>query len=206
MKSDSYGIFSRSRLFGRLSDARDQFAAAGGLAPDVAVAAATLDEKLLHRDVSGYIDTRMAPSVNLTAQETGTASDLETRIDLAPRVAMKSGEGMKQLRTLLAAAGVVGVLTVDSNEAGEMDARGATGSVWVPFHSAVVLRAAKPWDEGAVGVVIQQALRPHLSAGGLELEWAKVNRQGGAMRHWGRCARCRWLCAGTSCCLRTMRG
>jgi hypothetical protein len=34
LKSDNYGVFSRSRIFARLSEAQDQFATAAGLAPD----------------------------------------------------------------------------------------------------------------------------------------------------------------------------
>ena len=37
LESDNYGVLSRSRLFLRLSEARDQFAAAAGLPPDMAL-------------------------------------------------------------------------------------------------------------------------------------------------------------------------
>jgi hypothetical protein len=35
LKSDNYGVFSRSRLFGRLGDAQGEFARAAGLPPDI---------------------------------------------------------------------------------------------------------------------------------------------------------------------------
>ena len=149
---------------------------------DAAVAEAALEEKLLRRGPTAYVDTRVAPSVDLTGQETGSASDLETRIDAAPLAAAKpedqteQGERMQLLRAQMAATGVVGVLTVDSNEAGETD---AGGGMWVPLHSAVVIRAAKAWDEVAVAGGLEQVLEPELSAGALGLGWTRVGRQGG---------------------------
>ena len=72
---------------------------------------------------------------------------------------------MQLLRAQIAAAGIVGVLTVDTNDAGAAPA--ATTSIWVPMHSGVVIQAQKPWDQAAVESSIQQALAPQLGAGGL---------------------------------------
>ena len=170
------------------------------VATDDAEAAVTaVDEKLLRRGVSGYTDARFAPAADLEEKDAGeqdageqdageqgagSASDLgtnelEIRIDAPPRVVVKPEEQMQVLRGQFAAAGVTGVLTVDSNVAGEVETRGAGAAVWVPFHSAVVVRAAKAWDEAALESALREALGPQLSAGGLGLEWSRVEGQGG---------------------------
>ncbi len=150
---------------------------------DAAVAIAALDDKLLGRRASQYSDTRVAPSADLSEQATGSATDLETRIDAAPMAAIIPAEQMRLLRAQIAAAGIVGVLTVDSNDAGAMDAAAATASMWIPFHSGVVLRAARAWDESAIETALVEALEPRLSAGNLGLAW---NRQSGGYASLGQ--------------------
>jgi hypothetical protein len=137
---------------------------------DAGVAVATLDDKLLGRRVSQYDNGQTAPSANLGEQETGSSSDLETRIDAAPIVSEKPEEQMKLLRSQIATAGVVGVLTVSSNEHGATD---GTAAMWVPIHSGVVIRAAKAWDESALESGLADALEPQLSAGQMGLGWIR---------------------------------
>ncbi|HEX9199069.1 MAG TPA: hypothetical protein VF865_05885, partial [Acidobacteriaceae bacterium] len=145
--------------------------------------AAQLDDKLLGRHAGQYSDLRVAPSADLSEQATGSATDLETRIDAPPMVAIKPAEQMRLLHLQIAAAGIVGVLTVDSNEVGAMDAAAATASMWIPFHSGVVLRTARAWDESAIETALVEALEPRLSAGNLGLAW---NRQSGGYASLGQ--------------------
>jgi hypothetical protein len=126
-----------------------------------------------------------APEADLAEQSVGSASDLETRIDAPPRVAGKPGETMPALRALMAEAGVSAVMTVDTNEPGAADARGAGVGMWVPFHAAVVVRAGKAWDEGAVEAALREALGPELSAGGLGLDWVAANGPSGRVASLG---------------------
>ncbi len=137
---------------------------------DVGIAFAALDDKLLQRGTSRYEDGRIAPTTDLSERQTGSTSDLETRIDAAPIVPEKQGEQMKLLCAQIAAVGVVGVLTVDSNESGATD---GTAAMWVPIHSGVVIRGAKAWDETALESGLTDALEPQLSAGQMGLVWSR---------------------------------
>jgi hypothetical protein len=137
---------------------------------DAGIAVAALDDKLLGRRASQYDDERTAPSADLSEQETGSSSDLETRIDAAPIVPEKPGEQIKLLRAQIAAVGVVGVLTVDSNEPGATE---GTAAMWIPIHSGVVIRVVKAWDETAVESGLADALEPQLSAGQMGLKWSR---------------------------------
>jgi hypothetical protein len=137
---------------------------------DAGIAVAALDDKLLERRVSQYDDGRIAPTADLNEQQTGSASDLETRIDAAPIIPEKAEEQMKLLSAQIATTGVVGVLTVDSNEAGATDGNAA---LWVPSHSGVVIRGAKAWDEIALENGLADALEPQLSAGQMGLGWSR---------------------------------
>jgi hypothetical protein len=143
---------------------------------DAEVAVTTLDEKLLRRASAPSTDKRDAPSEDLTEQDAGSANgspanDLETRIDAPPQAPAKPGQQMQLLRAQLASTGVVGILTVDTNDAAATPAPNPL--IWVPMHSGVVIQAERPWDEAAIESSIQQALAPQLSAGGLGLAWSR---------------------------------
>jgi hypothetical protein len=131
---------------------------------DAAATYATLEEKLLHRRIGPAPATTDAPDPSLTAPTAGDTTDLETRIDEAPTVAAISNQ-LPALQQLLANAGLEAVLTLDS--AGPL----ADPDLWIPFHSAVVLRAAKPWDRPALKAALQADLRTRLTTGDLGLEW-----------------------------------
>jgi hypothetical protein len=138
---------------------------------DASVAVAALDQKLLGRPTSPYVDPRVAPEADLSEQTTGEASDLETRIDAAPLPPTNPEEQMKLLRAQIADAGVVGVLTVDSNQPGAAGAPPGAAAMWVPIHSGVVIRATRAWDQTAMESALTDALGPQLSAGNLGLAW-----------------------------------
>ena len=144
---------------------------------DAAVAVQALEEKVLSRGPTAYSNQRIAPSADLSESMTGSASDLETRIDATPLVARRPEEEAGLLREQIAAAGITGVLTVDWNQPGEADEEAGSSPIWVPLHSAVVIRATKAWDEGALENGLAAALEPQLSAGRLGMSWTR--RSGG---------------------------
>jgi hypothetical protein len=56
----------------------------------------------------------------------------------------------------------------------------AEGGLWVPFESAVVLRAGKEWNVPALQVALQQAAGAHLTASGLGLTWKPMKTSTGS--------------------------
>jgi hypothetical protein len=145
---------------------------------DAAMAVTALDEKLLTRNITGYRDTSNAPEEDLAEHDAGSSTlamgDLETRIDAPPTAAAKPEDRLRGLRALMAAADVTAVLTVDSNQPGEIDTHEGAGSMWVPFHSAVAIRSARPWDEAGIESALAQTLEPQLSAGALGMNWQRA--------------------------------
>ncbi|SNT21522.1 hypothetical protein SAMN05421770_105204 [Granulicella rosea] len=146
---------------------------------DAAVAYATLEEKLLDR--GGSIGAAPvgsdAPEPDVEVSPTGSASDFETRIDAVAAVSASQPKPRPALRQLLDGAGLEASLTLDS--------AGAEAGLWIPIRSAVVLQAAKPWDEAALEAAVQQDLRGRLTAGTLGLEWLPRTVEGHAFHVLG---------------------
>lgn len=136
--------------------------------PDTEAAVASLDEKLLARGMGSYNDWRYAPQANLTVQNTGAATDLETRIDEPVFTAPAKGSELDTLRQALDTAGLVAMMTV--SRTGQ-----ARDGIWVPYSAGVVLRAAKPWDESAMETALKRAVAAHVTAGSLGLDWKPVS-------------------------------
>ncbi|HEX4319480.1 MAG TPA: hypothetical protein VHZ52_01160 [Acidobacteriaceae bacterium] len=141
--------------------------------PDIKTALSTIDEKLLTRLPGSYTDLRVAPDADVAVHEVGTASDLETRIDAAPLVRPAQGSEMELLRQELIAADLQGMMT--SGRTGN-----AEGGLWVPFESAVVLRAAKEWNVPALQSALRQAAGAHLTASGMGLVWKPMKTSAGS--------------------------
>lgn len=140
---------------------------------DVDVAMTALDEKLLRRGVSPTRDSKIAPETDLDEENVGSANDLETRIDTATPLAVNTEGRLSLLRKQAIQAGIAAVLTVDSTQRGDSDPDGTSTSMWVPLHSAVVIRAQKPWDQSALETGFVEAMKSELSAGDLGLKWTR---------------------------------
>lgn len=146
--------------------------------PTVESAVASLNEKLLERTTSTYLDVRVTPPAELSVTEVDTASDLETRIDGAPMVDASKAEPSAALRLaalqqVLAGSDLQAMMTVSrTGEAGN--------GVWIPFQSAVVLASAKDWDASAMESALAQALGARLTTGGLGLQWKPAKAGGGS--------------------------
>ena len=129
-----------------------------------------LTEKLLFRDISGYRDPHAASGADVAAQQVGSASDLETRIDAPPIPKQPEAAALASLRSLLDDAHLEAMLVTSST--------GVTpDEAFVPIHSAVVLAAARPWNADAVEAALTAALRQRLTVGRNGLEWQQ-HKQG----------------------------
>lgn len=128
---------------------------------DPADAIAAIQEKLLGAQPPAQATPEDAPDPTLAAPQTGTAADLETRIDTPPPAAPTAST--QSLAQALQAAHLDALLTLGS-------ALQPT-TLWVPIHSAVVLRATSAWDPQTLATALQQALRGSLTTSNLGIEF-----------------------------------
>jgi len=127
---------------------------------------ALLETKILAPHLGPGVAEKLAPQVELTNGETGSSTDLETRIDQPPVKAAVAENTEAALRDLLAKNPVSAMLQV---EATEQDKDG----VFVRMHSAVALLGQSEWNETTVRSALVDFVRPSLTTGDLGVEWQK---------------------------------
>jgi hypothetical protein len=128
-----------------------------------AVAITALEEKLLGRAALEKLADKDAPDPTLSAPQSGSAADLETRIDTpAPVSATFSNQA---LADTLKSANFDAVLTYSTA------AQTEPGTLWIPIHNAVLLHAATAWNAATLQSALQQSLRGGLSTGTLGIEF-----------------------------------
>jgi hypothetical protein len=115
-----------------------------------------------HRGLAAAQQT--APSVQLSSGETGSSSDLETRIDQAPLKTSASSDASGSLKDLFQKSQLRAVLHIQATE------RDRDG-VFVRIHSGVAFLAAADWPENTVRSTLVEFLRPSLTTGDLGLQW-----------------------------------
>jgi len=118
---------------------------------DSAAAVTAIQEKLLGADTPPPPNPESAPDPSLAGPRTGSASDLETRIDTLPPASPSASTA--QLRALLESSGTEAVLTLSSAEPAA-----SPDGLWIPIHSAVIVRTGKPADPQALRAALQQTL------------------------------------------------
>jgi hypothetical protein len=123
-----------------------------------------LETKILAPHRGPAIAQQTAPNVQLSSGETGSSSDLETRIDQAPLKSSASSDASTPLKELFQKSQVRAVLQVQATE------RDKDG-VFVRIHSGVAFLAAADWPEAAVRSALVDFLRPSLTTGSLGFEW-----------------------------------
>jgi hypothetical protein len=126
-----------------------------------------LETKLLARQTGPAPPPQVAPDVQLTSGETGSASDLETRIDQPPPQLAGDANGSSALKNLLQTVQANAVLQVQSSE------RDNAG-VFVRIHSAVALVGGVDWDEAAARNALTAFIRPGLTASQLGMAWKQT--------------------------------
>jgi len=137
-------------------------------APQPEAALTTLDEKLLTRAVTSKVEDKSAPAADLSIQQAGSATDLETRIDTVSPAPEPASAATAPLLHALQAAGLTSMLTIDRTDPP------APGGLFVPIRSAVILRAADPWNSAELQAAMLTALRSHLTVGALGVAWTPV--------------------------------
>jgi hypothetical protein len=134
--------------------------------PTPADCLALIETKILAPHLGPGVAEKLAPEVQLTGGETGSSTDLETRIDQLPMKASVTVDTAAPLQDLLAGNQVSAVLQIQSTE---LDKDG----VFVRIHSAVVLLGQSDWNESAVRSSLVDFVRPSFTTGLLGVEWQK---------------------------------
>jgi hypothetical protein len=125
-----------------------------------------LEAKILAPHMGPALAGQLAPQVQLTSGETGTSSDLETRIDQAPVRHATKAEG-SPLKEILKKNQVVAALQVQSTERD-------TAGVFARIHAAIVLAGSSDWDEAGVRAALAAILQPSLTASQLGIGWRQA--------------------------------
>jgi hypothetical protein len=123
-----------------------------------------LETKILAPHLGPAPTEQLAPQVQLSNGETGSGSDLETRIDQAPVQRAVANDNSAALRSLLEKNHVRGILEVQSTERD-------TDGIFVRIHSTLVLLADSDWNDVAVRSSLVDLVRPGLTAGQLGVDW-----------------------------------
>ncbi len=132
--------------------------------PSAADCLDVLETKILSPHRGPAVAQQTAPDVQLSPGETGSSSDLETRIDQAPLQTSASSDASAPLKDLFQKVQVRAILQVQGTE------RDKDG-VFVRIHSGVAFLAASDWPETAVRSALVEFLRPSLTASSLGLQW-----------------------------------
>ncbi|MFI5096859.1 MAG: hypothetical protein ACHQT6_02685 [Candidatus Acidiferrales bacterium] len=134
--------------------------------PSPADCVTLLETKILAPHLGPGVAEKLAPQVELTNGETGSSTDLETRIDQPPVKAAVAENTAASLRDLLAKNPVSAMLQVESTE---QDKDG----VFVRKHSALALLGQSEWNESTVRSALVDFVRPSLTTEDLGVEWQK---------------------------------
>lgn len=123
-----------------------------------------LTDKILAPHLGPAAAATLAPQVQLGGGETGSASDLETRIDQAPAQNSPAGDSSASLQAVFGKNHVLAQLQIQSTE------RDSAG-VFVRIHSTVAFLGSSDWEESAVRTALVDFVRPGFTTGQLGVEW-----------------------------------
>jgi hypothetical protein len=139
--------------------------------PDAEKLLRSLRDNLLEAKPERQTDSYSKAPAAVSAENAGSAAQLDTSIDKAP-VAARQADAYAALRALLTAAQPEASLEVFST-------RAPNNGVFVSLQAAMAMSAAQAWDESAVRQALTQALLPGLTTGKLGVSWEKRSSAGG---------------------------
>jgi hypothetical protein len=133
-----------------------------------------IETKLLAPHLGPAPASEIAPQVQLTSGETGSGSDLETRIDQAAVERPVAPQSASALKDLLGKTQILASLQIQTTQIQSTQVQ-STGhdqsGVFIRIHSAIVLTAASDWNEAAVRSTLAEFVRPGLTASGYGVAW-----------------------------------
>jgi hypothetical protein len=141
-------------------------------ATDAKASLAVLEQKILAPQFGVAHVEPLAPQVQLTSGQAGTATDLETRIDAEPASRATSVNASENLRLQLEKSGTQALLVVQATRKNADD-------VMMSIPAVVAVEGANNWDVPSVQSAVQEMLAPGLTAAHLGLQWREVKEAGG---------------------------
>jgi hypothetical protein len=145
-------------------------------APTAAQASTLLADKVIATSAPTSTRNRTAPSVGTTPTVTGSAGDLETRIDVEATRAPKpqtSDSDAHALDHLVASEPLTGLLHLEST-------RPTADNIFIARGSVIVFSRASEWPKGAAREALRTMLDPMWTKAHLGLRW--IDTQVGAQK------------------------
>jgi hypothetical protein len=138
-----------------------------------------IETKLLAPHLGPAPASETAPRVQLTSGETGSGSDLETRIDRATVERPAALQSTSALKDVFDETQILASLEIQTTQIQTTQARSPQSQsterdqsrVFVRIHSAIVLTAASDWSEATVQSALADFVRPGLTASGYGVAW-----------------------------------
>jgi hypothetical protein len=132
--------------------------------PDPKDSLELLTAHILSPHLSPSTTEKVAPDVQLGNGETGSAADLETRIDQPPPQNSAQGDNQAALQDALAKNHILAELQIECTD------RDPSG-VFVHVHSAVAFLGESDWDQRAVQAALVGFLQPEITTGQMGMGW-----------------------------------
>lgn len=132
--------------------------------PDLKASTELLASGVLSPHSGPSAPQKLSPGLQLGNGETGSATDLETRIDQPPEQRSAVAGSRTVLQAVLAKNRILGQLRIKRTD------RDPAG-VFVRIHSAVALLAESDWDPSPVMAALVEFVRPDFTTGQMGLEW-----------------------------------
>jgi hypothetical protein len=131
-----------------------------------------LAQKILTPHSGTGTPSQSAPGVTLTQGQTGSESDLETRIDVPPLPGTAGGPGTEALRKLLNAVRLEAVLEFQRLQ-------NIGQSPFIEPHAAVLIRGSANWDSEAARNALRAAIADLWTTSQIGVNWVE-NHEGNA--------------------------
>jgi hypothetical protein len=123
-----------------------------------------VQQKVLMPHAGPGVASQIAPGVALTSGQTGSESDLETRIDVPPLEGATGAPGSEALKKLLNAVPLEAVLEFHSFH-------NVRQSAFIEPHSAVLIRSSANWDSEATRNALRAAIRDLWTTSQIGVSW-----------------------------------
>ena len=131
-----------------------------------------LAQKILAPHSGPGAPSQTSPSVALTQGQTGSESDLETRIDVPPLQGTTGAPGTEALKKLLNAVPLEAALEFHRLQ-------NIGQSAFIEPHSAVLIRGSANWDSEAARIALRAAIEDLWTTSQIGVNWVE-NREGNA--------------------------
>ena len=138
-------------------------------APSAGTVLELVKQNVLRPRAGPGVASQLAPGVNLTQGETGSESDLETRIDVPPLQGTAGAPGTEALEELLNAVPLEAVLEFHSLQ-------NAGQPPFIEPHSAVLIRSSANWDAEAARNALRAAIRDLWTTSQIGVNWVAMHQ------------------------------